>query len=163
MVKIIVFILYIFVVPILIIYNILVWIGQLVTSPFRRVANRLQDWSDNKLYENYGNRKFFFYSNTNRRIVESDILPLIRGKFEVFFIDKDKIDTWDEEIVLKRLIKNQFKKSQFPYLFKIEKQGYCYLSLSKGIKQLKERRITQLQFERNIFDFFKDDDNINWQ
>ena len=151
-------ILFLLVMPFVFIYNILKALGKLVASPFNRVLNRVQDWSDQKLYENYGNRKFFFYSNTNRRIVESDILPVIKGKFEVFFIDKNELDTWNEDIVLKKLIKGHFSKSQFPYLFKIEKQGYCFLSLSRNIKLLKAGKISKLQFERSLFAFFRDDD-----
>ena len=156
--RILVFILFLLMLPFVFVYNILKGIGKLVTYPFRRLNNRVQDWSDLKLYERYGHRKFFFYSNINSRFVESNILPLIKGKFEVFFIDKNELDTWNEDIVLKSLIKNHFNKSKFPYLFRVEKHGYNFLSLSKGIKLLKEHKITQLQFEREIFAFFRDND-----
>ena len=116
--RILVFILFLLMLPFVFVYNILKGIGKLVTYPFRRLNNRVQDWSDLKLYERYGHRKFFFYSNINSRFVESNILPLIKGKFEVFFIDKNELDTWNEDIVLKSLIKNHFNKSKFPYLFR---------------------------------------------
>ena len=156
--RILVFILFLLMLPFVFVYNILKGIGKLVTYPFRRLNNRVQDWSDLKLYERYGHRKFFFYSNINRRIVESDILPVIKGKFEVFFIDKNELDTWNEDIILKKLIKGHFSKSQFPYLFKIDKQGYFFLSLSRNIKLLKAGKISKLQFERSLFAFFRDDD-----
>ncbi len=142
---------------VLMIVSLLKKIWSIISYPFRRLSNRLQKWNDKKLFEQFGHEKYFFYSNTNRRIIEREIIPLLDRSFTIHFIDKGDIKAWDaQNFVLKSIAKKHFSKNGYPYILKIREDGYYCISVKKNVKYLNEKKITASNFIRLTNNFFID-------
>ena len=132
-------------------------IWSIISYPFRTLNKRLQKWNDKKLFEQFGHEKYFFYSNTNRRIIEKEIIPLLDRSFTIHFIDKGDIKAWDaQNLILKSIAKRNFSKNSYPYVLKIREEGYYCISVKKDVKYLNEKKMTASNFIRLTNNFFID-------
>lgn len=132
-------------------------IWSIISYPFRRLSNRLQKWNDKMLFEQFGHEKFFFYTNTNRRIIEREIIPLLDRSFTIHFIDKGDVKAWDtQNSILKAIIKQHFSKKDYPYILKIREHGYYFVSIKRQVKYLNDKKMTVFNFIRLTNNFFID-------